>query len=64
MKYRMEQRENPKYRKKEVKGMSDKSGYVGKIGNTGTQVVKAPHQTTLPKKGTVKTGKDMRTKGK
>ena len=38
-----------------------KSGCVGKIKNTGTQVVKAPNQTTLPKKGTVKTGNDLRT---
>ena len=36
------------------------SGYAGKIKNAGTQVVKAPHQTTVPKKGTVKTGKDLR----
>lgn len=41
--------------------MSDKSGYVGRIKNSGTQVVKAPNQSTDPKKGTVKTGKDLRT---
>ncbi len=41
--------------------MSDKSGYVGRIKNGGTQVVKAPNQSTDPKKGTVKTGKDLRT---
>ena len=41
--------------------MSDKSGYVGRIKNGGTQVVKAPQQSTDPKKGTVKTGKDLRT---
>lgn len=36
-------------------------GYIGKIKNGSTQVVKAPHQTTDPKKGTVKTGSDLRT---
>lgn len=41
--------------------MSNKSGYAGKIKNGGTQVVKAPQQFTDPKKGTVKTGKDLRT---
>ena len=48
----------------DVKGgetMSEKSGYIGTIKNTGTQVVKAPNQTTLPKKATMKTGKDLRT---
>ena len=40
-----------------------KSGYVGKIKNQGSQVVKAPNQITPPaKKGTVKTGGDLRTK--
>lgn len=38
-----------------------KSDYIGKIKNGGTQVVKAPNQHTDPKKGTVKTGKDLRT---
>lgn len=38
-----------------------KSGY--KIRNTGSQVVKAPNQSTDQKKGTVKTGTDLR-KGK
>jgi hypothetical protein len=39
-----------------------KSGYVGKIKNGGSQVVKAPNQKTDPRKGTVKkTGKDLRT---
>lgn len=37
------------------------SVYEGKIKNSGAQVVKAPKQTTDPKKGTVKTGKDLRT---
>jgi len=37
------------------------SGYFGRIKNTGTQVVKAPNQTTDQKKGTVKTGSDLRT---
>lgn len=41
--------------------MSNKSGYIGKIKNAGAQVVKAPNQITEPKKGTVKTGKDLRT---
>ena len=36
------------------------NGYVGKIKNTGSQVVQAPNQTTLQKKGTVQTGKDLR----
>lgn len=31
-----------------------------KIKNTGTQVVKAPSQTTEGKKGTVKQGGDLR----
>lgn len=31
-------------------------GYVGRIKNSGTQVVQAPIQTTVSKKGTVKTG--------
>lgn len=38
-----------------------KSDYIGKIKNGGTQVVKAPIQHTDPKKGTVKTGSDLRT---
>lgn len=37
------------------------SGYIGRIKNTGTQVVKAPNQITDQKKGTVKTGSDLRT---
>jgi len=37
------------------------NGYIGKIKNTGSQVVQAPHQITSPKKGTVKTGSDLRT---
>lgn len=37
-----------------------KSGYAGKIKNGGSQVVKAPNQTTDAKKGTVKTGTDLR----
>lgn len=36
-------------------------GYAGKIKNGSNQVVKAPSQHTDPKKGTVKTGKDLRT---
>lgn len=41
--------------------MENKSGYVGQIKNGGTQTVKAPTQRTDPKKGTVKTGSDLRT---
>jgi len=37
-----------------------KNGYAGKIKNSGTQVVKAPMQTSDAKKGTVKTGTDLR----
>ena len=35
-------------------------GYVGRIKNSGTQVVQAPIQTTVSKKRTVKTGNDLR----
>ena len=36
-------------------------GYVGKIANTGTQEVKAPHQVKARGgKSKVKTGKDLR----
>lgn len=38
----------------------EKKGYIGRIKNSGTQVVKAPHQTTAAKKGTVKKGGDLR----
>ena len=41
-----------------------KSGYIGKISQGGTQVVKAPNQKVAPKKGTVKTGTDLRNGGK
>ena len=41
--------------------MSEKSGYIGRIRNTGSQVVKAPNQSTDSKKSTVKTGTDLRT---
>lgn len=41
--------------------MSEKSGYVGRIKNSGSQVVKAPNQQVNTTKGTVKTGKDLRT---
>ena len=37
-----------------------KKGYAGMIRNGGSQVVKAPSQTTDPKKSTVQTGKDLR----
>lgn len=37
------------------------SEYVGKIKNSGTQKVEAPHQVKQSnQKGTVKTGKDLR----
>jgi len=36
------------------------SGYIGKIKNSGTQSVKAPNQIADTKKGTVKTGDDLR----
>lgn len=36
------------------------SGYIGRIKNGGTQTVKAPKQSTDPKKGTIKTGTDLR----
>ncbi len=39
----------------------EQHGYVGKIKNGGTQIVKAPHQSTDAKKGTVRTGTDLRT---
>ncbi len=41
--------------------MSERSGYAGKIKNGGSQTVRAPSQTTDAKKGTVKTGRDLRT---
>ena len=41
--------------------VNEQKGYIGRIQNTGTQVVKAPHQITAAKTGTVKTGKDLRT---
>ena len=37
-----------------------KNGYAGTIQNGGSQVVKAPCQSTGPKTGTVKTGSDLR----
>jgi len=40
--------------------MSEKSAYVGRVKNQGTQIVKAPHQTTPQKKGNVKSGSDLR----
>ena len=42
-------------------GAKPQKGYIGSIQNAGTQVVKAPHQITAAKTGTVKTGKDLRT---
>ena len=40
--------------------MKEQKGYIGRVQNTGTQVVKAPHQIAAAKTGTVKTGKDLR----
>ncbi len=41
------------------------SEYIGKIKNAGTQKVEAPHQVKAStKKGTVKTGKDLRSGSK
>ncbi len=40
--------------------MKEQKGYIGRIQNTGTQVVKAPCQTTATKTGTVHTGGDLR----
>lgn len=37
-------------------------GYIGKIGNGGSQNVKAPNQNLPQKKGKVQTGKDLRSK--
>lgn len=56
-----QQRENAESEGKEDAGMSDKSGYVGRIRNGGTQVVKAPNQQTDAKKGVIHTGSDLRT---
>ena len=42
-----------------------KNGYIGKIGNTGSQTVKAPIAPTGNKgTSTVKRGNDLRSKGK
>lgn len=40
-----------------------KGTYAGKIGNGGTQHVKAIYTPDKAKKGTVKTGSDLRVKG-
>lgn len=40
--------------------MEKRSGYIGRIKNSGTQIVQAPHQSTDAKKGTVKKGGDLR----
>lgn len=39
----------------------EKKGYAGKIKNGGSQVVKAPSQTTDSKQSTVVKGSDLRT---
>jgi hypothetical protein len=53
-------RKNPKYPGKEETIMA--SEYIGKIKNQGQQKVEAPHQIKSgTKKGTVQTGKDLRT---
>lgn len=41
----------------------EKGTYAGKIGNGGTQHVKAIFTPEKAKKGTVKTGSDLRVKG-
>lgn len=41
-------------------GKREGFGYVGRIKNAGAQVVQAPIQTTVQKKGTVRTGSDLR----
>lgn len=38
----------------------EKNGYIGRIKNSGTQIVQAPRQSTDAKKGTVKKGGDLR----
>lgn len=38
----------------------EKKSYIGRIKNSGTQVVEAPYQSTDAKKGTVKKGRDLR----
>ena len=40
--------------------MKEHKGYIGRIQTTGTQVVKAPCQTTATTTGTVHTGVDLR----
>ena len=59
-----QQRKNAETDGKEETMMADK-GYIGRISNTGSQTVKAPH-LNKGKKGTgkVKTGTDLRTGGK
>lgn len=44
-----------------MKNSGKGKGYVGKISNAGTQVVKAPFQTPKNTHGTVKRGNDLRT---
>lgn len=39
-------------------------GYIGQIKNGGPQVVGAPKQTADPKKGSVRTGSDLRSGAK
>lgn len=41
--------------------MSENNGYIGRIKNGGTQIVQAPNQSVNQKKGTIKTGNDLRT---
>lgn len=41
--------------------MSEKSGYIGKINQHGSQVIKAPNQSKDAPRGKVKTGNDLRT---
>ncbi len=55
----MATRENAKFGGKEEQ-IVEKKGYIGRIKNSGTQIVQAPHQSTDAKKGTVKKGGDLR----
>ena len=57
-------RKNPESSGREADAMKN-PGYVGKISNSGAQVVKAPNQEVKKGTGKVKTGTDLRAgKGK
>ena len=55
-----EERKNPDFNTEGVSEVSGESKYSGKVKNQGTQDIKAPSQHTAPKKGTTKTGSDLR----